>query len=196
MTRHFEPILLERSARFSLRHRPTAVRPSSASPVPRPGAVDGAWWPHTNDLVAEIADLERLLGDRADGVDRIMYNLDAWRSAPRRARFGGHSVRLDGYRYLPADTVWVVALDRDRVVLLVIAPDTVAGTAEALLSAASGPGSELTAGELMADDGGRRDRFQSAVALDRWDDEGGHSAASPRRRAASATPSTAAGGLQ
>ncbi|WP_249359187.1 DUF5994 family protein [Nocardia cyriacigeorgica] len=198
MTRHHEPTLLERSPRFSLRTRPSATGRSPAPPVPRPGVVDGAWWPHTNDLVAEMADLGALLADRADGVDRVMYSLDAWRPAPRRAMFGGHPVRLDGYRYLRGDTVCVVGLDRERLVLLVIAPDTVAADAQALLAAASGPDGGRTAGELVAADSRRRDRFQQQAALYRWDDEGGHSAAAaPRaRRAGSAIPPAAAGGLQ
>lgn len=50
MTPQHEPILLDRSSRFSLR---SGALPSSRRlPTPRAsrhGAVDGAWWPHTTE---------------------------------------------------------------------------------------------------------------------------------------------------
>jgi hypothetical protein len=149
-------------------------------------------------LVTEMADLQTLLGSRADGVDRIMYNLDTWEPAPRHTMLGGRSVRLDGYRHLPAHTLCVLGLDRTRLVLLVIPAATATGTARALLSDASRPGNELTAGELVAADTRHRlDHDQNEGALYRWDDEGGHSAAVARedRHSSSAVSAAAAGGL-
>ncbi|MEU7764833.1 DUF5994 family protein [Nocardia sp. NPDC049190] len=171
MTLQHEPILQDRSARYSLRSGPP---PPPRAPRPRALAVGGAWWPRTTDLVAELADLERLFARRAGGVDRIMYNMDAWQSAPRRTTIGGRSVRLDGYRHLPAHALCVVGLDRTQLVLLVIPAGTEAATAQALLSAASRPGSELTSDEVVAAE--ILDRSRNAAALCRWDDEGGHNA--------------------
>ncbi|GGL10423.1 hypothetical protein GCM10011588_26040 [Nocardia jinanensis] len=151
--------------------------------------MDGAWWPRTDDLVAELAalDFEALQRGRARPVDRIMYNIDDWRPAPKRTALGGRSVRLDGYRHLPAHTLSVVGLDRTRLVLLVIPARTEAATAQALLSAASRPGNELTAAELVA----ATDRYsleyaQNADALRRWDDEGGRAAVPAGRLSSSA----------
>lgn len=102
MTRQHEPILLDRSSRFALRSGPPPSSRRLPIPrAPRPGAVDGAWWPCTSDLVAELSGLEALLGRRAGSIDRIMYNIDAWQSARRRGMIGGRSVRLDGYRICP-----------------------------------------------------------------------------------------------
>ncbi|WP_139347868.1 DUF5994 family protein [Nocardia donostiensis] len=174
MTPQHEPILLDRSARFSLRDR---LPLSHRLPTPRrsrPGAVGGAWWPHTNNLVAEMADLQTLLGSRAGSVGRIMYNLDTWQPAPRHTMLGGQSVRLDGYRHLPAHTLCVLGLDRTRLVLLVIPAATATDTAQALLSAASRLDNELTAGELVAADTRHRLERNQNAALHRWDDEGGH----------------------
>ena len=90
---------------------------------------------------------------------------------------GGRSIHLAGYRHLPTYTLCVPGLDRTRLVLLVIPADTQNATAEALLSAASRPGNELTADELMAAHTRRSlDRTQNEAALRRWDDEGGHNA--------------------
>lgn len=175
MTPQHEPILLDRSARFSLRDRLPGSRRLPTPRRSRPGVVGGAWWPHTSNLVAEIADLQTLLGSRAGNVDRIMYNLDTWQPAPRHAMLGGQSIRLDGYRHLPAHTLCVLGLDRTRLVLLVIPAATATDTAQALLSAASRPDNELTAGELVAADTRHHlERNQNATALYRWDDEGGH----------------------
>ncbi|MGW1741202.1 DUF5994 family protein [Nocardia sp. NPDC001965] len=177
MTLQHEQIKPDRSVRLSRRGgSPPESRRRPTPRAPRPGAVAGAWWPHTDDLVAELAglDFEALQRGRARPVDRIMYNIDDWRPAPRRMTLGGGPVHLDGYRHLPAHTLCVLGLDRTRLVLLVIPAGTDAATARALLSAASRPGNELTADELV----GAADRqfleyAQNADALRRWDDEGG-----------------------
>ncbi|WP_245717139.1 DUF5994 family protein [Nocardia mikamii] len=185
MTLQHEPVPLDRSARFSLRGGASPRSPRLPQ-APRPGVVGGAWWPHTTDLVAEMAGLAALLGRRAGGVERIMYNIDAWDPAPKRTALGKHSVRLDGYRHLPAHMLCVLGLDGTRLVLLVIPAGTEAAAAEALLTAAARPGSEFTADELVAA-GTRRgvERSQNRVALCRWDDEGGHVAPVPPQDRAS-----------
>ncbi|MEU1956774.1 DUF5994 family protein [Nocardia rhamnosiphila] len=198
MTLQHEPILQDRSSRFALRSGPPPASRRLPTPrAPRPGAVDGAWWPRTTDLVAELPDLAALLGRRAGSIDRIMYNMDAWQPAPRRTMIGGRSIRLDGYRHLPTHTLCVLGLDRTRLVLLVIPAGTIAAAAQALLSAASRPGNEFTADELVAADTRRSlDHTQNEAALRRWDDEGGHSAPmDPADRSASVarSPSLARG---
>lgn len=187
MTRQHEPILLDRSSRCALRSGPPpSSRRLPAPRAPRPGAVDGAWWPRTSDLIAELADLAALLAGQAGSLDRIMYNIAAWQPAPRRTMLGGRSVRLDGYRHLPAHTLCVLGLDRNRLVLLVIPAHTQNAPAQALLWAASRPGNELTADELVAADTRHSlDHTQNETALRRWDNEGGHPAPIPAERGAS-----------
>lgn len=178
MTLQQERILLDRSPRISLRPGPPpATRRLPTPRAPRPGAVDGAWWPHTDDLVAALADLDALQRVRMGAVDRILYNSDDWRPAPKRTPLGARSVRLDGYRHLPAHTLCVLGSDRTRFVLLVIPADTDTATARALLAAASRPGNERGADELVA--AAIQDRLecsQDVAALRRWDDEGGSDA--------------------
>ncbi|WP_275426190.1 DUF5994 family protein [Nocardia arizonensis] len=198
MTLQHEPILLGRSSRFALRSgSPPSSRRLATPRAPRPGAVDGAWWPRTTDLVAELSDPEALLSRRAGSIDRIMFNLDAWQPAPRRTMIGGRSVRLDGYRHLPGHTLCVLGLDRTRLVLLVIPAGTQTATAQALLWAASRPGNEFTADELVAADARRSslDHTQNEAAVRRWDDEGGHNAPiDPADRSASCAGSPARAG--
>ncbi len=188
MTQSHEQALPGGSARISLRSGPPPASRRLPTPrAPRPGAVDGAWWPHTDDLLTELARVEAPLSGGMGAVDRIMYDLDAWRPAPKRSTVGGRSVRLDGYRHLPAHTLCFLGSDRTRLVLLVVPAHTDAATARALLAAASRPGNELTADELIAAADRRGlERIENAAALRRWDDEGGHDAQPPRRATSSA----------
>ncbi|WP_157122060.1 DUF5994 family protein [Nocardia miyunensis] len=72
------------------------------------GNVDGAWWPHSRDLVAELTDLLSVLRPGLGPIRRVIYNLDEWSSAPRELDSAGRRVRLDGYRHRPARTVDVI----------------------------------------------------------------------------------------
>src|ERR1700754_5356278 len=75
--------------------------------APQSGYVDGAWWPRSDDLAAELPDLLAVLSVRLGRIDRVMYNLDEWAEAPAKVATGGRRVRLDGYRRQPAHTVEV-----------------------------------------------------------------------------------------
>ncbi|WP_433491637.1 DUF5994 family protein [Nocardia grenadensis] len=83
MTPQHDPILLDRSTRFSLRDRLSLSR---RLPTPRrspPGTVGGAWWPRSNDSVAEMADLQSLLGSRAGRVIPVLQRTHRRRTRSR-----------------------------------------------------------------------------------------------------------------
>jgi hypothetical protein len=106
--------------------------------APTTGHVDGAWWPHSVDLVNELPDLLAVLSVRLGAVDRVLYNLAEWAKAPARLLTGGRAVRLDGYRIQPAHTIEVLGMGREKILLLVVPPDTDAEHAhEALMTAAA-----------------------------------------------------------
>src|ERR1700757_2739131 len=79
--------------------------------APRSGYVDGAWWPHTDDLTAELPDLLAVLSVRLGRIDRVLYKLNAWAKAPRKLVTGGRAVRLDGYRLQSINTIVILGLD-------------------------------------------------------------------------------------
>lgn len=116
---------------------------------PRSGYVDGAWWPHSADLTAELPDLLAVLSVRLGLVGRVIYNLAEWATAPAKLAFGAQTVRLDGYRLQPAHTVEVVGLNRSRIVLLVVSPHTDQHQAHAIMMTAAGPNNALTVASLM-----------------------------------------------
>jgi hypothetical protein len=118
----------EQSLRLKL--KPTAPTTRDA------GYVDGAWWPRSRDLVAELPALIEALAARLGVVHQMAYNLTVWETTSRRLH--GHTVRLGGYRHQRANTIGVSGSGRDRLTLLVIPPETSETDARTMSLAAAG----------------------------------------------------------
>ena len=137
--------------------------------APHSGFVDGAWWPHTDDLAAELPDLLAVLTVRLGRIERVLYHLNAWAVSPRRLDTGGRSVRLDGYRRQPLNTVEIIGLSRDRLTLLVVPPHTDPSDAHATMMEAAEPNNASTVdGLLVITPQDRQMRTLAARAEDRW----------------------------
>ncbi|MGO9154418.1 DUF5994 family protein [Mycobacterium sp.] len=117
--------------------------------APQSGYVDGAWWPHSADLTTELPDLLSVLSVRLGPIDRVIYNVNEWAGPPAKFVTGGRTVRLDGYRLQPANTVEVVGLDHNKIVLLVVSPQADPDQAHAILMTAAGPDNALTVDGLL-----------------------------------------------
>ncbi|WP_018159524.1 DUF5994 family protein [Smaragdicoccus niigatensis] len=113
------------------------------------GSVDGAWWPRSRDLATEVPTLIKSLAGRLSPTARLVYHLPSWDTAPRRFETGGRNVKLDGYRFQPINTVYVVGTDRDRLVLLVVPPGTEPADAQSMMSSASTADNESTPSQLL-----------------------------------------------
>lgn len=144
--------------------------------APQSGYVDGAWWPHSDDLRSELPDLLAVLSVRLGRIDRVLYHLNAWAEAPRKLITGGRTVRLDGYRLQPINTIDVLGLDGDRLTLLVIPPhqcqrrpphhDDRGATSQ-----------RRDRRRIAHDQPARPDtRNQASTAQERWESEGGTTA--------------------
>src|SRR5947209_7688592 len=72
--------------------------------APQSGYVDGAWWPHSADLTAELPDLLSVLSVRLGRIGRVTYNVNEWAKPPTKFVTGGRTVRLDAYRLQPVNT--------------------------------------------------------------------------------------------
>ena len=138
------------------------------------GYVDGAWWPHSDDLTTELPDVLAVLSVRLGPIDRVLYKLNDWDKAPAKFVTGGRAVRLDGHRLQPPNTVEVLGHDGNRIVLLVVPPHTDPDRAHATMMAAAAPDDDSTVdGLLMISLRDRESRTQRTAARERWDSEGG-----------------------
>lgn len=117
--------------------------------APTSGYVDGAWWPHSDDLTAELPDLLAVLSVRLRPIDRVIYNLTEWAKAPKKLATDGRTVRLDGYHLQPVNTLEVLGLDRKKIVLLVVSPQAAPDQAHAIMMTAAGPNNALTVNSLL-----------------------------------------------
>ena len=105
--------------------------------APTSGYVDGAWWPRSRDLSAELPALLAVLAVRLGRTERVSYNLAAWDAAPRRFTIGSQQVRLGGFHSQDTHTVDVIGPTEPRITLLVIPPETAQATAHQFLIRAS-----------------------------------------------------------
>ncbi|MCD2185761.1 DUF5994 family protein [Actinomycetospora soli] len=124
----------------------TTARTRLKPPGPATGFVDGAWWPRSEDLAAELPPLLEDVHDRGD-VARVAYHLDDWTAAPRRLAPG--RVRLEGFRTTAPHSVTLVGPAGLRLVLLVIPSSTPEGTAEAAMTAAAAPDDRRSPADLL-----------------------------------------------
>jgi Family of unknown function (DUF5994) len=152
--------------------------------APRSGYVDGAWWPHTDDLAVELPDLLAVLSVRLGRIDRVLYRMDAWAKASRNLVTGERTVRLDGYRLQPINTIEVLGLGGDQVTLLVVPPHTDADDAHTTMMTAAHPHNAATVdGLLMISPRDRERRSQASNARERCESEGGATACQTLARA-------------
>ncbi len=116
---------------------------------PQSGSVDGAWWPHGEDLTAELPDLLSVLSVRLGPIGRVIYHVNEWATPPAKFADGGRTVRLDGYRLQPVNTVDVLGLNGAKIVLLVVSPQTDPDQAHAIMMTAAGPSNASTVESLL-----------------------------------------------
>ena len=131
--------------------------------APQSGYVDGAWWPRSDDLAAELPDLLAVLSVRLGRIDRVLYNLNEWAKPSAKLATGGRRVRLDGYRRQPINTLEVLGLNRNKIALLVVPPDTDPNEAHATLMAAAAPSNDSTVDSLLMNSARDRENSMQAV---------------------------------
>jgi len=119
--------------------------------APTSGYVDGAWWPHSEDLPLELPDLLAVLSIRLGPIDRVTYNFVDWATAPAEFPTGEDMVRLSGYYQQPGNTIQVVGIDRTKLVLLVVPTRTDPEHAHDIMMSAAGPNNASSVDGLLND---------------------------------------------
>ncbi|MFD3924740.1 DUF5994 family protein [Streptomyces sp. NPDC058614] len=106
-----------------------------------PHHIDGAWWPHSYDLLAELPRLLAGLPRTWGHIAVVTVNGATWSATPGRMLVLDQVVRLRRSTAASAPhTVCLLAPNRGRWDLLVVPPDTPQDTAEQLMAAAAGGG--------------------------------------------------------
>ncbi|MBC2907352.1 DUF5994 family protein [Streptomyces cupreus] len=139
-----------------------AVRPGTAvvrleTTRDRQGVLDGAWWPRSRDIAAELPGLITALTDHLGPITRVGLDTDAWEGLPTRMTIDGRVVHIDSSP-VGDDTVLVTRGERDLFSLLVIPPHATPDAARAAMAEAVRAGSGTQAAQILVDTGTERAR--------------------------------------
>ncbi|MFI1446137.1 DUF5994 family protein [Streptomyces virginiae] len=138
------------------------------------GQLDGAWWPRSRDLEAELPALAAALDETWGRVTRVTVNPSRWPVVPRTVAVDGRVLHVGWFTEQDPDKLILLSYTVGRWDLLVIPPGTEPAAASRLMAVAAIPGSVLAAGALMANETvigrGIRDTGRREAA---WEDEGG-----------------------
>ena len=130
-----------------------ALRMSLAPLGSAPALLDGAWWPRSRDLGAELPQLVAALDPLWGRITRVTVNPTHWPAAfPRKVPVDGHVVKV-GWFLAEQDPHQLLLLSyrTSRWDLLVVPPETDPATAAWLMTAASDPQRTSTGSQLVAE---------------------------------------------
>jgi hypothetical protein len=134
----------------------TMARPEARirlrDPASLDGYIDGAWWPRSRDLSAELVPLLSTLTIAGHPIARVVYDLAFWSVTDRRARVGNRIVRLGGFAMPEANVVSFIDDTgvRRRLDVVVVEPEAQPDFAERVLALASMPGNRLRAAAILS----------------------------------------------
>jgi Family of unknown function (DUF5994) len=122
----------------------------SVTPTDERRRLDGAWWPRSRDLEAELPSLIAELDHRWGRITHATVNRHLWPTIPYQVRTGGHAVRLGWYdaEQDPYE-ISLFSYEINRWDLLVVPPETEPEAARRLMEAASAAGNRQTSSALV-----------------------------------------------
>ncbi|MFJ1605648.1 DUF5994 family protein [Streptomyces sp. NPDC088253] len=148
-----------------------------------PALIDGAWWPRSRDLTAELPALTAVLDPLWGRITHVTVNPTFWPVIPRKVPVQGHVVKVGWFKAeQDPHKLLLLSYTAGRWDLLVIPPETDAVTAARLMTTAADPARSLTASGLIQEAELFRIAAEAeAAAWDSaretvWDSEGGHDA--------------------
>lgn len=131
---------------------PGAVMLRLETTASRLGAHDGAWWPRSRDLAAELPALITAVAQHLGPVERVGLDAAAWDDVPRRMTIDDRVVHIDWFP-VGDDTVILTRGAHDHFLLLVIPPDADPAAAHAAMAAALLAGGSDSAQEIFVKTG-------------------------------------------
>lgn len=165
---------LDRTVPRDLAAASPALRLSLTPKTTLAGRLDGAWWPYSRDLEAELPPLAAVLDEVWGRITRITVNPTRWPVVPRTVDVDRRVLHVGWFTEQHPDKLILLSYTVGRWDLLVVPPETAPAAAARLMAAAAIPGSVLTAGALMANEAvigrGIRDTGRREAT---WESEGG-----------------------
>lgn len=162
-----------------------AIRLELLEPEPHHGtALDGAWWPRSTSLGAELPVLVSRLRRTGIRITRAAYHPAAWDPAPSMVDVAGRAVRLSWFRNMDAHLINLRGSNGERIDLLVVPPETAQTTAAQAMMLAVAARNRLSATAVLAaaesadvrDPAAQPSAARSADAdTNAWESEGGSS---------------------
>ncbi|WP_137988403.1 DUF5994 family protein [Streptomyces vilmorinianum] len=130
-----------------------AVKPGTAllrlqTTHSREGVLDGAWWPRSRNVVAELPALVQALTAHLGPITRVGLDTAAWEDVPTRVVVDDRVVHLDSFP-VGDDTVLITRGDNDHFALLVVPPDTTPDAARDAMARAVDAGNVTQAAEIL-----------------------------------------------
>ena len=134
--------------RFRQAAKPGTVLLRLATTQSREGVLDGAWWPRSRDVGAELPGLVRAVTEHLGPVASVGLDTEAWDDVPARLVVDGRSVHIDRYP-VGDDTVIITRGDRDHFSLLVVPPQASQEAALAAMARAIEGGGTDSAQQIL-----------------------------------------------
>jgi hypothetical protein len=159
---------------LSPRLRHASLRLRLKPKAPATGYVDGAWWPSSQDLTAELPALAEVIAVRLGRIERVAYALSAWDPAPRRFEITGCRVRLEGFSHQDRNIIHLTGSTRGRISLLVVPPEITDAAGHDALMTAGRRGNADRPEEILAASSLPTPRVATDDAEGRWEGDGGH----------------------
>ncbi|MET9422585.1 MULTISPECIES: DUF5994 family protein [unclassified Streptomyces] len=118
----------------------------------REGVLDGAWWPRSRDIAAELPALIASLSQHWGPVTRVGLDADAWEGLPTRMIVDDRVVHIDSFP-VGDDTVLVTRGEQDHFSLLVVPPHATVDAARAAMAESVRFHNPTQAAQILIDTG-------------------------------------------
>jgi len=116
----------------------------------REGVLDGAWWPRSRDVAAELPGLVSALTGYLGPITRVGLDAAAWNGLPTRLVVDDRLVHIDSSP-IGDDTVLITRGDRDHFSLLVVPPHATPQAARAAMAQAVKADNLASAEQILID---------------------------------------------
>ncbi|WP_407698506.1 DUF5994 family protein [Streptomyces cyaneochromogenes] len=134
-----------------------AVRPGTVllrleTTASREGILDGAWWPRSRDIGAELPALLSALTGHLGPLTRVGLDATAWDGLPTRIVVDDRVVHIDSFP-VGDSTVLITRGETDVFSLLVVPPDATPEAAHAAMAQAARADNLSPAKQILIDTG-------------------------------------------